>query len=272
MRPVNLIPAEQRRGEQAPLRTGPLAYIVLGALVLVLAGVIALVLTGNQISERKDEVVKLKREDAAAAGPGAAARRLHPVPQPQRTAGRDRDQPRRQPLRLGTGDARTRADPAQRRLAGRTSTRPPRPGSASAAAGRARRTRAARRLAGPALEHERLRRRPGRGGRIRHRAEGHRRGHPGRGAVLRTRQQGRRGGWSAAVAATDCRTREFIAKFSLVVAFDAAPVPAPEAAKRGAAPTASAGSGPGGLRRDLGKLRRRGGRLMKLQGKNRRTA
>ena len=27
MRPVNLIPPEERRGDQAPLRTGPLAYI-----------------------------------------------------------------------------------------------------------------------------------------------------------------------------------------------------------------------------------------------------
>lgn len=67
MRPVNLIPPEDRRGEQAPLRTGPLVYIVLGALVAVLVGVVVLVLTDNQISERKDEVAKLKREDAATA-------------------------------------------------------------------------------------------------------------------------------------------------------------------------------------------------------------
>jgi Tfp pilus assembly protein PilN len=67
MRPVNLIPPEDRRGEQAPLRTGPLSYIVLGALVAVLLGVVVLVLTGNQISEREDEVATLKSEDAAAA-------------------------------------------------------------------------------------------------------------------------------------------------------------------------------------------------------------
>ncbi len=67
MRPVNLIPAEDRRGEHAPLRTGPLAYIVLGALVAALAGVAMLVLTGNQIAESKDEVTALKHEDAAAA-------------------------------------------------------------------------------------------------------------------------------------------------------------------------------------------------------------
>jgi Tfp pilus assembly protein PilN len=73
MRPVNLIPPEDRRGDQAPLRTGPLAYILIGALVLVLAGVTAMVLTGNQIAERKDEVAKLEQEDAVAA---AQARRL----------------------------------------------------------------------------------------------------------------------------------------------------------------------------------------------------
>lgn len=66
MRPVNLIPAEERRGQHAPLRSGPLAYILIGALVAVLAGVTALVLTGNQISERKAEVVRLESEDAAA--------------------------------------------------------------------------------------------------------------------------------------------------------------------------------------------------------------
>jgi Tfp pilus assembly protein PilN len=78
MRPVNLIPPEDRRGEQAPLRSGPLAYVVLGALVLLLAGVAALVLTGNQVSEREDELATLEREDAAAA---ARAARLAPYVQ-----------------------------------------------------------------------------------------------------------------------------------------------------------------------------------------------
>jgi Tfp pilus assembly protein PilN len=65
MRPVNLIPPEQRRGDRAQLRTGPLAYIVLGALGLVLLGVTMLVLTSNQIAESKAEVATLKQEDAA---------------------------------------------------------------------------------------------------------------------------------------------------------------------------------------------------------------
>jgi Tfp pilus assembly protein PilN len=71
MRPVNLIPPEDRRGDQAPLRTGPLSYIVLGALVAVLLGVVVLVLTGNEIAERKDEVATLKREDAVASAKAA---------------------------------------------------------------------------------------------------------------------------------------------------------------------------------------------------------
>jgi Tfp pilus assembly protein PilN len=66
MRPVNLIPADQRRGEHAPARTGPLVYIVVGALVAVLAGVTMLVVTGNQISERKSDIATLEREDAEA--------------------------------------------------------------------------------------------------------------------------------------------------------------------------------------------------------------
>lgn len=66
MRPVNLIPAEDRRGDSAPLRTGPVVYIVLGALALALAGVTMLVLTDNKVSDRRSELAQVKREDAAA--------------------------------------------------------------------------------------------------------------------------------------------------------------------------------------------------------------
>jgi Tfp pilus assembly protein PilN len=66
MRPVNLIPPEDRHGSQSPLRTGPLPYIVLGGLVALLVGVAVLVMTGNQISERKHEIVTLKQEDTVA--------------------------------------------------------------------------------------------------------------------------------------------------------------------------------------------------------------
>lgn len=73
MRPVNLIPPEDRRGEQAPLRTGALAYLVVAALVAVLVGVTAAVLLSNQVSDREAEVARLQSEDAAAA---AEAQRL----------------------------------------------------------------------------------------------------------------------------------------------------------------------------------------------------
>jgi len=71
MRPINLIPPEDRRGDQAPLRRGPLAYLLVGALVLALGGVVSLVLVGNQVSEREDELAKLKGEDAAIAAKAA---------------------------------------------------------------------------------------------------------------------------------------------------------------------------------------------------------
>jgi Tfp pilus assembly protein PilN len=67
MRPVNLIPAEERRGQNAPLRTGPIAYIVLGALVALLGAVTLIVMTNNQIADSKDELAQVKREDAVTA-------------------------------------------------------------------------------------------------------------------------------------------------------------------------------------------------------------
>jgi Tfp pilus assembly protein PilN len=78
MRAVNLIPPELRHGDRAPLRTGPLAYIVVGALALALLGVTLLVLAGNEVSEKKEEVKTLQREDALAK---ARAERLAPYSQ-----------------------------------------------------------------------------------------------------------------------------------------------------------------------------------------------
>ncbi|MGZ8665782.1 MAG: PilN domain-containing protein [Solirubrobacterales bacterium] len=66
MRPVNLIPSDERRGERTAMRGGPAAYIVVGALVAALAGVTALVITDNQISDRKAEVTRLKEQEAVA--------------------------------------------------------------------------------------------------------------------------------------------------------------------------------------------------------------
>jgi Tfp pilus assembly protein PilN len=68
MRPVNLIPPEDRRGDRAPLRSGPLSYIVIGALGLVLLAVTMLVTTSNDISDKQAQVDQLEAErDAAAA-------------------------------------------------------------------------------------------------------------------------------------------------------------------------------------------------------------
>jgi Tfp pilus assembly protein PilN len=66
MRPVNLIPREERPGLRRPLRGGPIAYIVVGALLAALFGVTALVLTENQISDRESEIARIQGEVAGA--------------------------------------------------------------------------------------------------------------------------------------------------------------------------------------------------------------
>ena len=66
MRPVNLIPGDQRRAGKAPVRTGPIAYVLVGALALGLILVTVLVLTTNTVSDHKAEVSDLKGQVAAA--------------------------------------------------------------------------------------------------------------------------------------------------------------------------------------------------------------
>jgi Tfp pilus assembly protein PilN len=75
VRPVNLIPPEQRRGDRAPMRTGPLAYVVVAVLGVALVGVTLLTIAGNQISEREAEKASLESRVAEAE---AAAERLSP--------------------------------------------------------------------------------------------------------------------------------------------------------------------------------------------------
>ena len=74
MRPVNLIPPEERRGERAPLRAGPLSYVVVGALVLAFAGVYALVGTGNSITEKEGQVAALEQDLASSTARAEALR------------------------------------------------------------------------------------------------------------------------------------------------------------------------------------------------------
>jgi Tfp pilus assembly protein PilN len=66
MRAVNLIPPEQRRGERAPLRSGPASYVVVGALAAILAVVTLLVLTNNQIADHESQKAQLEAQKAAA--------------------------------------------------------------------------------------------------------------------------------------------------------------------------------------------------------------
>lgn len=62
MRPVNLIPPDERTGERRPMRGGPLAYVIVGALAAVVIGVAILAVTNNQISESKAEISRLESE------------------------------------------------------------------------------------------------------------------------------------------------------------------------------------------------------------------
>lgn len=65
MRPVNLIPPEERSGARVPMRGGPLAYIIVGALAAAVIGVAALAMTSNQISDSKAEIATLEEERSA---------------------------------------------------------------------------------------------------------------------------------------------------------------------------------------------------------------
>jgi Tfp pilus assembly protein PilN len=62
MRPVNLIPLDERRGGRAPLRSGPVAYVLVAGLALAFLGVYMLVSTGNAISDRESQLAALEQQ------------------------------------------------------------------------------------------------------------------------------------------------------------------------------------------------------------------
>jgi Tfp pilus assembly protein PilN len=64
VRPVNLIPADERRGQGTPTRTGPLVYVVLGGLVVALLAVVGMVTFSNRVADREREVAALEKRDA----------------------------------------------------------------------------------------------------------------------------------------------------------------------------------------------------------------
>lgn len=72
MRPVNLIPAEERRGEAAPSRTGVLSYVVVGVLAAVVLAVTVTVLLSNSISDKEAEVADLEQRDSETAARAAS--------------------------------------------------------------------------------------------------------------------------------------------------------------------------------------------------------
>jgi Tfp pilus assembly protein PilN len=65
MRPVNLIPPDERSGERKAMRGGPLAYVIVGALATAVIGVAVLTVTNNQISDSKAEIAALEEETQA---------------------------------------------------------------------------------------------------------------------------------------------------------------------------------------------------------------
>jgi Tfp pilus assembly protein PilN len=62
MRAVNLIPPDERRGDSAPLRTGPLVYVLVAGLALLLLGIVAVALTSKQVSDRNSEKASLEQQ------------------------------------------------------------------------------------------------------------------------------------------------------------------------------------------------------------------
>jgi len=244
MRPVNLIPAEERRGEQAPLRTGFLVYLVVGAFVAILVAVTALVLIGNKVAESESEVARLQREDARVS---LQAQRLASYTQFRILS--------EQRVQTVSSLADSRFDwervmrelslvlPSDVWLVDLTATAAPGV-SVSSGGGSGGSLRAA--VPGPALE-----------------LSGCASGQQAVAAFVTTLKDidgvtrvgieasevaGEEGGAGVSAggdsgsggSGEDCRTRDFIAKFQLVVAFDAAPVPITSATEEAAPAPAEA--------------------------------
>jgi Tfp pilus assembly protein PilN len=236
MRPIDLTPEELRLGARPPMRTGPIPYIVVGALVAVLIGIALLVTTSAQVSETRDEVAKLKRENTAAE---QQAQRLAAYIQFQRLR-----ETRMQTI-ASLADSRFDWERVMRELAlvlphdvwltklGASASA----GAGGGEGGGQLRTS----IPGPALElsgcatgHEAV------AGFITALKEIDGVTRVGlEDSELPENEQGASGsGGGEGGSGEECRTREFISKFSLVVAFDAAPVPPSEGEGEVAAPPA----------------------------------
>lgn len=230
MRPLNLIPPEDRRGDSAPLRTGPTPYILLAGLVALLLGVTLLVVTNNQISEAKSEVVRLEGEDAAAA---AKAQQLASYTQFRATS--------EQRVETVNSLANSRFDwervmrelalvlPHDVWLVGLTATASPGASVAGGGGGGASGMRGA--IAGPALEltgcAHGMDAVAGFVTALKD-IDGVTRVGVQSSELPEEGKSGGGGGGGSSGSGDECRTHKFIAKFEIVVAFDAAPVPPEE--------------------------------------------
>jgi Tfp pilus assembly protein PilN len=74
MRPVNLIPPDERRGDGAPLRMGALVYVLTAGLAVLLLGIVAVALTSKQVSDREAEKASLEQELAQATAQAESVR------------------------------------------------------------------------------------------------------------------------------------------------------------------------------------------------------
>lgn len=231
MRPVNLIPSDDRRSGKTPVGSGPAAYMLVGALVLGLAAMVMLVLTNNKISDHKAEVADLKQQEVAVQARAtelAAFTNFSSLEQSRRVTVKNLADSRFDWERVLRELSRTiPADVWLTDLNGAASS--------SSAAGATDTASAAgtSSIAGPSLT-------------IQGCASGHDSvagflsslrdidGVTRVGLTSSERASGQSGGGGGGTSgdsagggggSTDCRTRDFIAKFEVVVAFDNAPVP-----------------------------------------------
>ncbi len=231
MRPVNLIPAEDRPGGRRPMRGGPIAYVIVGALAAAVIGVAVLAVTSNQIADSKTEIAKLEEETAAVE---ARARALDAYTQFHSL--------REQRFATVTSLADSRFDwervmrelalvlPGDVWLTNLTGTASPNVSIDGAASVALRSS-----IAGPALELKGC-------ATGQNAVAGFVQALKQIDGVTRVGMQSstlgeQSGGENATSGGSTCKTRDFIAEFQMVVAFDAAPVPPEAGGETEVAPT-----------------------------------
>ena len=238
MRPVNLIPPEERRGEAAPGRTGAarLHRRSRSCSRSLFVGVARSSCTDNDVNDKQAEVASLEAQ-AADRGARRAPRLLRRLPAGRRTRAVDDRLAREEPLRLGAGDPgalaassrqRLADEPDRDRLAGGQIDASSRDGVAALGGSRA------------GAGDGRLRPQPAGRGRGLISAVGDIDGVTRVLVEKSEKAQGTSGGSGG--GGEDCRTRSFIAQFNLVAAFDAVPAPAEAVAGAALGATTTAAS------------------------------